>query len=359
MLANGGQKTAFITGITGQDGSYLSELLLQKGYQVHGLARRNSSADGINLKNLRHVESQIVFHKGDITDPHSLTKILGEVRPSEIYHLAAQSHVSQSFETPDYTMQVNTTGTLNLLQAIIVCRLEKHTRLYNAATSELFGGTSGPASMLSEESPFSPKSPYAISKLAAYWLVRNYRDSKGLWAVNGILFNHESARRGSGFVTMRIARGVAAHVLAIADKPLTLAGVNMARDWGHARDYVQGIWLMLQQEQPRDMVLATGKQHTVQEFVEAAFRHVGIRLRWLFGPDKRIIGAVDLDTEKTVLQIDQDLQRAVEVPCLLGDSTLAKKTIGWQPVIPFESLVAEMVDAELSRLKADGCQITA
>ncbi|KAJ4307680.1 hypothetical protein N0V84_012564 [Fusarium piperis] len=208
------------------------------------------------------------------------TALITEVRPQEIYHLAAQSHVSQSFETPEYTMQVNTMGTLNILQAIVLCGLEKHTRVYNASTSELFGGTFEPGLMLNENTPFVPRSPYAISKLAAYYLVRNHQDSHGLWAVNGILFNHESARRGSGFVTMRIARGVAAHVLGTADKPLTLAGVQMARDWGHARDYVRGIWLMLQQDQPRDMILATGTQHTVQDFVEAAFQHVGIQLRY-------------------------------------------------------------------------------
>ncbi|KAL0932829.1 dTDP-glucose 4,6-dehydratase [Colletotrichum truncatum] len=212
-------------------------------------------------------------------DSHFLNNLLRDVRPDEIYHLAAQSHVSQSFKTPDYTMQVNTIGTLNLLQAIVNCGLENHVRLYNAATSELFGGTLSPADTLNEQSAFSPRSPYAISKLAAYWFVRNYRVSHGLWAVNGILFNHESPRRGSGFVTMRIARGVASQALGISDKPLTLAGVDMTRDWGHARDYVQGIWMMLQQAEPRDMVLASGKQHTVRDFVDLAFQHIGIRLR--------------------------------------------------------------------------------
>ncbi|KAK3990433.1 putative GDP-mannose 4,6 dehydratase [Cladorrhinum sp. PSN332] len=300
----GDRNIAFITGITGQDGSYLAEFLLEKGYEVHGLARRNASQEGINQKNIQTIKGRVTWHKGDITDSHGLAGILGEIRPREIYHLAAQSHVSQSFKTPDYTMQVNTTGTLNLLQAIVVCGLERHTKLYNA--------------------------------------------------VNGILFNHESPRRGSGFVTMRIARGVGFYSLGIAtDKPITLAGVDMARDWGHARDYVSGMWAMLQQETPTDMVLATGRQRTVKEFVEAAFRHIGIEVSWLCGkgPSGRIAGACNARTGKLLVKIDDTLQRAVEVPCLLGDSSLARRIIGWRPITPFETLVGEMVDSEIERLK--------
>ncbi|KAK4156182.1 putative GDP-mannose 4,6 dehydratase [Chaetomidium leptoderma] len=348
------------SGITGQDGSYLAELLLEKGYRVHGLARRNASQEGINMKNLRSIRSKITIHKGDITDPYILVQLLRDIQPHEIYHLAAQSHVSQSFATPDHTFQVNMTGTLNLLQAVMVCGLQSKTRIYNAATSELFGGTTTPNTMLTEHSPFEPKSPYAISKLAAYWLVRNYRDAHGLWAVNGILFNHESARRGFGFVTMRIARGAANHALNLLNSPdssepplLKLAGVDMARDWGHARDYVRGIWMMLQQDSPRDMLVATGRQRTVRVFVEAAFGRVGVALRWVYGPDMKVTGAVDTNTGQKVLQIDSSLERAVEVPYLLGDSTLAREVLGWEPTIPFETLVAEMVDSELERLRKD------
>ncbi|KAH6624811.1 GDP-mannose 4,6 dehydratase-like protein [Chaetomium sp. MPI-SDFR-AT-0129] len=367
-------KTALITGITGQDGSYLAELLLEKGYRVHGLARRNASQEGVNMKNLRSIQSKITIHKGDITDPFILIQLLRTIQPHEIYHLAAQSHVTQSFTTPDHTFQVNTTGTLNLLQAVVVCGLQSKTRIYNAATSELFGGTTTPNTMLTEDSPFEPKSPYAISKLAAYWLVRNYRDAYGLWAVNGILFNHESPRRGSGFVTMRIARAAASYALSLTSpnppsspnspnspnppsssnpSPLTLAGINMARDWGHARDYVCAIWMMLQQDSPppRDMLIATGQQRTVGGFVEAAFGRVGVALRWVYGPDMKVTGAVDANTGQKVLQIDPSLERAVEVPCLLGDSTLAREVLGWEPTTPFETLVTEMVDSELERLE--------
>ncbi|KAK4146228.1 putative GDP-mannose 4,6 dehydratase [Dichotomopilus funicola] len=355
-------KTALITGITGQDGSYLAELLLEKGYRVHGLARRNASQEGVNMKNLRSIQSKITIHKGDITDPFILIQLLRTIQPHEIYHLAAQSHVTQSFTTPDHTFQVNTTGTLNLLQAVVVCGLQSKTRIYNAATSELFGGTTTPNTMLTEDSPFEPKSPYAISKLAAYWLVRNYREAHGLWAVNGILFNHESSRRGSGFVTMRIARAAASYALNLNPPnppsssnppPLTLAGINMARDWGHARDYVRAIWMMLQQDSPPpwDMLIATGQQRTVGGFVEAAFGRVGVTLRWVYGPDMKVTGAVDANTGRKVLQIDPSLERAVEVPCLLGDSTLAREVLGWEPTTPFETLVAEMVDSELERLE--------
>lgn len=344
-------RTAFITGITGQDGSYLAELLLEKGYNIHGLARRDASQEGVNAGNIRNVGDKITIHKGDITDPHGLAKTLGDISPDEIYHLAAQSHVSQSFATPSYTMQVNALGTLNLLQAIVSCGLQAKVRLYNASTSELFGGSDDPSILLNEQSLFAPRSPYAISKQAAHWLVRNYRESQGLWAVNGILFNHESARRGSGFVTMRIARGVAARVLSRTDMPLTLAGVDMARDWGHSRDYVRGMWMMLQQNQPRDMVLATGKLRTVHEFAEAAFAHVGIQLRWHYNGDGTVTSASEEGTGSIVIQIDRSLERPREVRYLAGDSSLAKEQMGWESTIPFETLVAEMVDAEIRRLK--------
>ncbi|KAK4163001.1 putative GDP-mannose 4,6 dehydratase [Cladorrhinum sp. PSN259] len=351
--STGAPKVALITGITGQDGSYLAELLLEKGYDVHGLVRRNASREGVNCKNIDEIVGRIKLHKGDVTDSYYLTNLLGKVRPHEIYHLAAQSHVSQSFESPGYTMQVNAIGTLNLLQAIVTQGLQKHTKLYNAATSEIFGGTVSYGIRLNEQSPFCPKSPYAISKVSAYWFTRSYRESYGIWAVNGILFNHESPRRGSGFVTMRIARGVASYCLGInKDKPMTLAGFDMARDWGHAVDYVGGMWAMVQQQIPTDMVLATGVQHTIKELVQAAFSHVGVRVVWQYDKGGQITGACSSTSGDLLVKIDHSLLRAAEVPCLLGDSTLARKTIGWEPTITFETLVGEMVDSEMSRLKA-------
>jgi len=290
----------------------------------------------------------LILHKGDILDPHCSVKILSEVRPKEIYHLAAQSHVTSSFEIPEYTFQVNVFGTLNLLQALRLSGIENTTRLYNAATSELFGGVVTPEEPLNESSPFMPKSPYAISKLAAYWLVRNYRASYGIFAVNGILFNHESPRRGIGFVTKRIARAVAKYKLGIAEKPLTLAGLDMARDWGHAADYVHGMWLMLQQDEPRDFVLATGTKTTVREFVEAAFQRINITVRWQgIGADLK---GINVSNGETVVSIDQNLIRASEVECLVGDSRSAMSFLNWKPLHSLEELVGEMVDSEVTQL---------
>ncbi|KAI1422371.1 GDP-mannose 4,6 dehydratase, partial [Xylaria sp. FL1777] len=345
-----GNKIALITGISGQDGSYLAELLLQNGYTVHGLVRRNASTNGANLDNISSLRDSLVIHKGDVTDALQMMQLVRQVKPDEIYHLAAQTHVSQSFESPAYTMEVNALGTLNMLEAVVSSDLRYHTRLYNASTSEIFGGTDDSNRKLSEESGFSPKSPYAISKLSAYWLARNYRDAHGLWVVNGILFNHESPRRGSGFVTMRIARAVAMYALGRSEKPLTLAGLDMERDWGHARDYVAGIWAMLQQEAPRDLLLATGEKHSVREFIEVAFEHVGVRLRWS-SSSTCAFWTSDINTGEIVVQADPSLRRPVEVQCLLGDNTQARHLINWSPTTSFHALIKEMVDAEIRRIQ--------
>ncbi|KAI0977173.1 GDP-mannose 4,6 dehydratase [Xylaria arbuscula] len=345
-----GDKIALITGIGGQDGSYLAELLLQKGYIVHGLVRRNSSTNGANLDNISSLKDSLVIHKGDVTDALQMMQLVRQVRPDEIYHLAGQTHVSQSFHSPAYTMEVNALGTLNMLEAVASSDLRRHTRLYNAATSEIFGGTEGSNRKLTEESALAPKSPYGISKLSAYWLVRNYRDSHGLWVVNGILFNHESPRRGSSFVTMRIARAVALHTLGHSAQPLTLAGLNMERDWGHARDYVAGIWAMLQQEVPRDLLLATGEKHSVKDFIEVAFQHVGVSLCW--GNNATCaFWASNANTGEVLVQADPALRRPVEVQCLLGDNSQARHSINWSPKTTFHTLVKEMVDSEIRRIQ--------
>ncbi|KAF2758232.1 NAD(P)-binding protein [Pseudovirgaria hyperparasitica] len=350
-------KKAFITGITGQDGSYLAELLLEHGYEVHGLIRKSTALEGANLENIRHILGKLHLHGGDIMDCPCLIRILNVICPDEIYHLAAQSHVTLSFVMLDYTFQVNQQGTMNLLQSIVICGLEKRIRLYNATTSELFGGTSNETCVLNEGSPFRPQSPYAISKLSTYWLVQNFKKAHGAYAVNGILFNHESGRRGSRFVTKRIAREAARYAQGNAEFPLTLAGVHMSRDWGHARDYVRGIWLMLQQDTPEDLVLATGEGTTVKQFVEAAYDHVGVALRWEGCNDRMV--AVDESNSKILVKINPDLRRAVEVECLLGDSSRARQKLGWKPEISLESMVAEMVDAEFLRLTKDAARATA
>ncbi|KAL2842511.1 GDP-mannose 4,6-dehydratase [Aspergillus pseudodeflectus] len=345
---------AFITGITGQDGSYLATLLLSKGYAVHGLIRRSSTApEGSNLENLREIRHHpdLTLHKGDICDPHCIISILVEIQPiREIYHLAAQSHVTSSFEIPEVTVQVNVLGTLNVLQAVRVMGMRGKVRVYNATTSEIFGGVNEAQDPLNEMSLFSPRSPYAISKLSAYWLARNFRDAYGLFVVNGILFNHESARRSIRFVTKRIASGAARYKLGIADAkhPLTLAGIDMARDFGHAEDYVRGMWLMLQQDEPRDLVLATGVKTTVRDFVEMAFARVGVVIRWQgTGPDLK---GLDVSNGETVVEIDRKLFRPSETECLIGDSRVAREILGWEPLRSIEGLIAEMVDSELARL---------
>ncbi|KAF2177440.1 GDP-mannose 4,6-dehydratase [Zopfia rhizophila CBS 207.26] len=337
-------RVAFVTGITGQDGSYLAEHLLGLGYSVHGLVRANSGTHGSSLGNIKDVFHRLTLHKGDVLDVNCLIGILKEIQPEEIYHLAAQSHVTTSFRIPDYTFQVNTVGCLNILQAILHCDLTDKTKLYNAATSELYGGVAE-AGFLSERSPFRPRSPYAVSKLSALWLVRNYRAAHGIFAVNGILFNHESPRRNIRFVTTRIARGVARYYLGLREQPIKLASVDVRRDWGHARDYVYGMWLMLQQSTPEDMILASGESRSIREFVEEAFQSIRVRVVWQ-GADADL-RAVNAENGDTLVEIDSSLGRPVEVECLRGDSSLARTKIGWKPQITFKELVREMVGSEI------------
>jgi GDPmannose 4,6-dehydratase len=335
-------KTALITGITGQDGSYLCELLLSKGYFVHGIIRRSSS---INTHRLDYIydHPHLKLHYGDMTDSNSLITILNEAKPDEIYNLAAQSHVKVSFEMPEYTHNVDALGTLRLLDAIISMGLHrKGVRFYQASTSELYGGIYKEA--LTEETPFHPRSPYAIAKQAAFWSVVNYREAYGLYACNGILFNHESPRRGETFVTRKITRAVAAISKRKQDK-LLLGNLNARRDWGHARDYVKAMWSMLQQEQAQDFVIATHETHSVKEFVEKAFAIVDIQIKWEGeGLEEK---GLDSKTGKILIEVHPRYFRPTEVDYLLGNASKARELLGWSPSTSFDELVREMVEAEL------------
>jgi GDPmannose 4,6-dehydratase len=317
---------ALITGITGQDGSYLAELLLEKGYEVHGLIRRSSS---INTNRIDHLyqdphvpDRKLILHYGDMSDSARLARLIDEVRPAEVYNLAAQSHVKVSFEAPEYTSDVDALGTLRLLEAIYHC--DPKIRLYQASTSELFGSAPPPQN---ENTPFHPRSPYGVSKTFAYWIVVNYREAYGMFASNGILFNHESPRRGETFVTRKISRAVA-RIAAGRQDAVYLGNLEARRDWGYAPDYVQAMWMMLQQPGPTDLVFSTGEQHSVREFAELAFALVG--LEW----DKYV-------------RIDQAYLRPAEVDTLLGDSTKARELLGWRPTVSFPQLVQLMVEADL------------
>ena len=340
------RKTALITGITGQDGAYLADLLLAKGYAVHGVKRRSSSFNSARIDHIYQDphEKNVHFklHYGDMTDSTNLIRIVQETQPDEIYNLAAQSHVQVSFETAEYTANADGIGTLRLLEAIRLLGLVKKTRFYQASTSELYGLVQEVPQR--ESTPFYPRSPYAAAKLYAYWITVNYREAYGIHASNGILFNHESPIRGETFVTRKITRAVAAIKLGLQEK-LYLGNMDAKRDWGHARDYVEGMWRMVQQDQGDDYVLATGETHAVREFVEKAFLEAGITVRWQgTGVDEK---GFDATTGKILVEIDPRYFRPTEVELLIGDPAKAKAKLGWTPTTTFETLVKEMVRADL------------
>jgi GDPmannose 4,6-dehydratase len=341
-------KLALITGVTGQDGAYLAQLLLQKGYVVHGIKRRSSSfnterVDGIYV-DPHEQGARFFLHYGDLTDATNLIRLVQETRPDEIYNLGAQSHVQVSFETPEYTANADALGTLRLLEAIRILRREKSVRFYQASTSELYG-RAGQVPQC-ETTPFQPCSPYAAAKLYAYWITVNYREAYGIFAANGILFNHESPTRGETFVTRKITRAVAA-IHRGAQEPLYLGNIDARRDWGHARDYVEGMWRILQHHEADDFVLATGEAHSVREFVELAFAETGVTIDWQ-GSGVDEVG-IDAKCGRVLVRIDQRYFRPNEVDLLVGDASKARERLGWSHVTGFKELVAEMVQADLAR----------
>lgn len=346
------KKVALITGITGQDGAYLAELLLAKGYEVHGIKRRSSLFNTDRIDHLYHDSHEkgcdLTLHYGDLTDSSSLIRIVQQVQPDELYNLAAQSHVAVSFEQPEYTANSDALGALRLLEAIRITGLEKKTRFYQASTSELYGLVQEVPQR--ETTPFYPRSPYAVAKLYAYWITVNYREAYGIYACNGILFNHESPIRGETFVTRKITRALARIKLGFQEK-LFLGNLNALRDWGHARDYVEMQWLMLQQNSPEDFVIATGKQHSVREFVELAAKEISIDIQWE-GYDANEKG-YDVATGKCIVEVDPRYFRPTEVDSLLGDATKAREKLGWVPQTSFHSLVAEMMSEDMSQAKCD------
>jgi len=344
---------ALITGATGQDGAYLSELLLGKGYIVHGIKRRSSS---FNTERVDHLYQdphgkgvRFFLHYGDMTDSTNLIRIIQEVQPTEIYNLAAQSHVRVSFETPEYTANADALGTLRLLEAIRILRIEDRVRFYQASTSELFGKAQEVPQR--ETTPFYPRSPYAAAKLYAYWITINYREAYNMHASNGILFNHEGPTRGETFVTRKITRAVAAIELGL-QKKLYLGNLSARRDWGHARDYAEGMWLILQQPKPDDYVLATGEEHSVREFVERAFVCIGRKIRWR-GEGLAEQG-VDANDGRVLIEIDKRYFRPTETDALLGDPSKARQKLGWRHKVSFDELVREMVEADLQDMRRDG-----
>ena len=344
-------KKALITGITGQDGSYLAELLLEKGYEVHGIIRRASS---FNTDRIDHIYQdphetgkRLFLHYGDLTDSTNLIRTIKEVEPDEIYNLAAQSHVKVSFETPEYTGNSDALGTLRILEAIRLLGLEKKTKFYQASTSEMFGATPPPQN---EKTAFYPRSPYGAAKVYAYWITKNYREAYGIFAVSGILFNHESPRRGETFVTKKITRAAARIKLGLQEK-VYLGNLNAKRDWGHAKDYVYAMYLMLQQEHPEDYVIATGEQFSVREFCEAVFKELDIEITWQgSGVSEK---GVDKKTGKIVIEVDPHYFRPTEVESLLGDPSKAKNDLGWEAKIGFAQLVKEMVAYDLEEARRD------
>jgi GDPmannose 4,6-dehydratase len=340
------RKVAMITGVTGQDGAYLTEFLLRKGYTVHGVKRRSSMFNTQRIDHLYHDIHErgipLHLHYGDLTDATNLIRLVQQIQPAEIYNLAAQSHVKVSFETPEYTGNADGLGTLRLLEAIRILGLEQSTRFYQASTSELYGNA--PEAPQRETTPFRPRSPYAAAKLYSYWITVNYRDAYGMHASNGILFNHESPLRGETFVTRKITRAVAAITLG-RQRMLHLGNLDAKRDWGHARDYVEGMWMMLQQPEPDDYVLATGECHTVREFVERAFAHVGVTIEWR-GKGVEEEG-VDAQSRRVCVKIDPRYFRPTEVDLLLGDAGKAQAKLGWKAATPFADLVREMMDEDL------------
>jgi GDPmannose 4,6-dehydratase len=361
-------KKALITGITGQDGAYLAELLLAKGYEVHGIKRRTSLFNTDRIDHLyqdpHEKGRRFILHYGDMTDSSSLIRIVQAVQPDEIYNLAAQSHVAVSFEEPEYTADSDALGALRLLEAIRILGLTKKTRFYQAATSELFGKVQ--ETPQKETTPFYPRSPYGVAKLYAYWITVNYREAYGLYACNGILFNHESPTRGETFVTRKVTRGLARIALGLQDC-LYLGNLDARRDWGHARDYVEAQWLILQQKQPEDYVIATGRQYSVRDFVDRAVKELGIALSWK-GKGTKEVGVVDsVDQSRVtnhqsrspkrgdiIVRVDPRYFRPTEVNALLGDAGKARRKLGWKPKVTFSQLVAEMVGEDLKSAERDG-----
>ena len=327
-------KVALITGITGQDGSYLAELLLEKGYEVHGIVRRSSL---INTHRIDHIYKKIHLHYGDLTDATNLIGVIKKVEPHEIYNLGAQSHVKVSFETPEYTGQVDGLGTLRVLEAVRLLGMQDEVRIYQASTSELYGLVQ--AVPQTETTPFYPRSPYGVAKLYGYWIVKNYRESYGMHCSSGILFNHESPRRGETFVTRKITRGLSQISVGLQDV-LYLGNLDAKRDWGHAKDFVEAMWLMLQQDEPDDYVIATGQQYSVREFVDKAAPYFGLNLEWQGEGLNEV--AVDKISKRVVVAVDEKYFRPAEVESLLGDPTKAKEKLGWEPTTTFDQLVEDM-----------------
>ena len=328
-------KVALITGITGQDGSYLAELLLKKGYEVHGIVRRASL---INTHRIDDIYPQLKLHYGDLTDATNIISVIQKVQPDEIYNLGAQSHVKVSFETPEYTAQVDGLGTLRVLEAVRLLGMEKKTRIYQASTSELYGLVQ--AVPQTETTPFYPRSPYGVAKLYGYWIIKNYRESYGMHCSSGILFNHESPRRGETFVTRKITRGLSLMSVGLQNV-LELGNLNAKRDWGHAKDFVEAMWLMLQQDEPDDYVIATGTQYSVREFVEATAPYFGFNIVWEGeGLDEK---GIDKKSGRTIIKVHPRYFRPAEVESLLGDPTKAKEKLGWEPKITFNEIVEDMV----------------
>lgn len=345
-------KKALISGITGQDGSYLTELLLEKGYEVHGIIRRSSS---FNTKRIDHLysdakllDSKLFLHFGDLVDTSSLNRLLEKIEPDEIYNLAAQSHVKVSFEVPDYTAQVDALGTLRFLDAIRETGLRK-VKFYQASTSELYGKVQEVPQ--TEKTPFYPRSPYGVAKIYGYWIVVNYREAYNIFACNGILFNHESPRRGETFVTRKITRAVARINQGLQEN-ISLGNLNSKRDWGYAPEYCEGMWRMLQHDEPEDFVLATGETHSIREFAELAFKEIGINIEWK-GKDENEVGK-DSKTGKVLVEVDKNYFRPTEVDLLIGDPGKAEKMLGWKPKVTFDELVKIMVKADVEMVKKKG-----
>ncbi|MDB0010900.1 GDP-mannose 4,6-dehydratase [Flavobacteriales bacterium] len=339
------KKIALITGVTGQDGAYLAELLLNKNYEVHGIKRRASSFNTSRIDHLykdKHKEDVNFFlHYGDLTDSTNLIRIIQEVQPHEIYNLGAQSHVKVSFEVPEYTANSDAIGTLRILEAIRILKMENKVKFYQASTSELYGKAQEVPQ--TETTPFYPRSPYGVAKLYAFWIVKNYREAYGMFACNGILFNHESPLRGETFVTRKITRAASKIKLGLQEK-LYLGNLNAQRDWGHAKDYVEGMWRMLQHEKPEDFVLATGKTTTIREFCNLSFKELGIEIKWE-GEGENEVG-IDQSSNKVIISIDNNYYRPTEVDLLIGDASKAKKLLSWTPKYDLESLVKEMVNTD-------------
>ena len=356
-------KKALITGITGQDGAYLAEFLLDKGYMVHGIKRRSSSFNTYRVDHLyqdpHEKDVRFLMHYGDLTDSTNIIRIIQDVEPDEIYNLGAQSHVQVSFETPEYTAQADALGTLRILEALRILGIEKRTRFYQASTSELFGKVQKIPQ--DEETPFYPRSPYGVAKLYAFWIAVNYREAYGMYACNGILFNHESPIRGETFVTRKVTRAAARISLGLQER-LYVGNLDALRDWGHAKDYVKAQWLMLQQDKPEDFVIATGKQYSVRQLCELAFSNVGIEIDWqgIGVNEKGVVNSVEpLDSNinvkpgDVVVHVDPHYFRPTEVETLLGDSSKAHSKLGWEPVISFEEMIAEMVKHDVKEAQMD------